>query len=94
MRLPPAGCVVYFWEFFLVKSLKTLSFVRFSSTRRCFVFCPYFLVLLFWLRFFAKLSQIPSVSSLVFDDFGGVVAKFLFGKLQKLEVFAWSTFQK
>ena len=33
-------------------------------------------------------------SSFMFDDFGGLVAKLLFGKLQKVEVFACLTFQK
>ena len=40
---------------------------------------------------FAELSHIRCFSSLFF--FSGSFAKFLSGKLQKLEVFAWLTFQ-
>ena len=78
----------------MVEIRKTLYFARFSSTTRCvgvFVFqCS---SILFFGIVFAKVSQIPCFR--VFLTFLGSIlasfSKFLSGKLQKREVFAWST---
>ena len=87
VRLPPRGVCLLFFGGFVVKTLKTSSFVWFSSARRCFGVFFHRSLLLFVGEVFAKVSQVPCCSSSFFFLILGSVAKFLFGKPQKHESF-------
>ena len=79
MRLPPRGVCLLFFGGFVVKTLKTSSFVWFSSARRCFGVFFHSSLLLFVGEVFAKVSQVPCCSSSFFFFNFGV----------RCEVFVW-----
>ena len=83
MRLPPRRVRRLFLGGFLVKSLKTKSFVWFSSARRCFRFCCFHSVLsCFLATIFRNCRKIPCFTSFIFDDFWGFVANFCLESLK------------